>query len=877
MTESLLDKISHSSHCSCITDKWKNGEVGEIVDIIGDGSYRFVDYAIEGDVIKKCYVSKEEELNCPIIATGIVGYWLHNRDKFTIKPLFESYYSLKMSQYEKEHENDNDAWNRDLKKEFALCYHIPTEKKAIHSSEAIFKFLKEEDVQKIRNITKNYLLFIRFKRKILYPPQYASNRVIEDTFFSAYDNGGGAYECVNWLRIEYDLPYMENHWGSGKTEKSQLCGRWKVWHEVDAPAYIQEGFEDFDEKVLMYSNGGMMDEINENLKICQTQEDRIRYIISLLQPFKSFADAFYPNTRINERKKEIEQEKKWRADYEIMPKDTKDQRTGELVQPQRQIEAIDKSIERYQKDIEYWKGIQDRFYWFAQHGLTGEFTKEENSDMCTYLGHWWSLMITFSRRLAALALIYGIKLMDIQEKCGIYLNWHFIISDYVDEKFILSPEHARKLLDEIDSKNANIDKGNNTDKEEQDDNTQILMEHFDNPNLDYYLSKKHWNYRVNCLLYKFLLVFYEGHEVADFLNPSRDRMLEPNPDYSKLYGIFFNEAYALCRNVITDEIPETKLSIYQKKVSTWKFRLLKGINLVPNAIDSIEGYHMLCMAFSILSLLEKKTESTKRFISHLCVFDNEVYYIYKHHFKDYCINYQILVFGLLHERKDLGNDYGYDDVDKVMKHDFVWYARLHDDYEKKCRINDAGETNNSVSTPVYISYNWQSGELIAKQLCSSLDKATIKYAIDKEDCLYRKNIREFENQLGSADMIISVITDEYLKSSQCMRELALIYKKGMMDKRLFPIVNLANRDVTAFAQYRQYWIDELKKYDTIGNSPGNDGPILEVKQDINLIINEFSNIWEYIKNMNSPSWEILSQNDCKLIVDEILERINLRK
>lgn len=663
MTESLLDKIAHSSHCSCITDKWMNGEVGEIVDIIGDGSYRFVDYVIEGDVIRKRYFSKEEELNCPVIATGIVSYWLHNRDKFPIKSLFESYYSLKMSQYEKEHENDNDAWNRDFEKEFALRYHIPTEKKAIHSSEAIFEFLTEEDVQKIGNITKNYLQFIRFKRKMLYPPQYPSNRVIEDTFFSAYDTGG-AYECVDWFRKEYDLPYMGNHWRSGKTEKSQLCGSWKELHEVDVPAYIQEEYEDFDEKVLMYSNGGMMDEISENLKTCQTQEDKIRYIISLLQPFKSFADAFYPNTRINERKKAIEQDKKWRADYETMPEDTKNERTGEPVDPQRQIEALDKSIKRYQKDIEYWKFVQDRFYWFAQHGLTGEFTKEENCDMCTYLGHWWSLMITFSKRLAALALTYGIKLMDIQQECGIYLNWHFTITDYVDEKFVLSLEHARKLLEEIDSKNTNIkvNKRSNTDKEAQNINIQTIIKH-----------------------------------------------------------------------------------------------------------------------------------------------------------------------------------------------------------------------NNIVSTPVYISYNWYSGKLIAEQLCSVLDKTTIKYVIDKKNCPYRKDIREFENQLGSADMIITIITNEYLKSIQCMREFALISKKGMMNKRLFPIIDLENRDVTVFAGYRQYWIDELKKYDTIDNSPGNDGPILEVKRDIDLIINEFSNIWGYIKNMNSPSWEILSQNGCKLIIDEILERTNQKK
>jgi len=60
-------------------------------------------------------------------------------------------------------------------------------------------------------------------------------------------------------------------------------------------------------------------------------------------------------------------------------------------------------------------------------------------------------MITFSRRLAAVVLTYGIKLMDIQEQCGTYLNWRFMITDYVDHKFVTSIDHARKLIADIES------------------------------------------------------------------------------------------------------------------------------------------------------------------------------------------------------------------------------------------------------------------------------------------------------------------------------------------------------------------------------------------------------------------------------------------
>ena len=324
--------------------------------------------------------------------------------------------------------------------------------------------MTDSDIITINNISKNYLKFARAKRKQLYPLKLLPNRIIEDTFFAVYNNGG-AKECIDWFRIEYDLPHMGPHWYTDKSPKDVLIGRRKEWHEIGAPSYILEEFEDFDDGVLMCSDGGMMDEINENLKNSATIEDRVRYIISLLQPFKNFADAFYPYERIDERKRAIEQEKKWKEDYEKMSDDLIDDNTGKRIDPQSQIEAINKSIIKYQKDIEYWRYVGDRFYWFAQHGLTGNFQDEENQEMCRCLGHWWYLMITFSRCLAALALTYGIKLMDVQKKCEIYLNWHFNITDYEDNKYITSIEHARKLLSDIEQKGQEKGSGQKDSKE----------------------------------------------------------------------------------------------------------------------------------------------------------------------------------------------------------------------------------------------------------------------------------------------------------------------------------------------------------------------------------------------------------------------------
>ena len=47
MVNSLLDKISRSAKDGVIT-KWYNGKIGEIVDLQGNGVYRFIDYETHG-------------------------------------------------------------------------------------------------------------------------------------------------------------------------------------------------------------------------------------------------------------------------------------------------------------------------------------------------------------------------------------------------------------------------------------------------------------------------------------------------------------------------------------------------------------------------------------------------------------------------------------------------------------------------------------------------------------------------------------------------------------------------------------------------------------------------------------------------------------
>lgn len=707
MTDTLLNKISKFSNDTIISDAWLTGQTGEIVDLKGDCIFRFVDYDTEGELRIK-HTTEESQLSCPIVACGLVGYWLHKKDSEGTKAIFDGYYELCLKNYEKAHECDDDAWERDFKKEFVCRHHVPTEKKWIKASEALFLYITESDQKKVKSIMANYLKYARSKRKQLYPPNHPTNRIIEDTFLDAYRVGGPANECMSWMRTEYNLPYQWPHWSKdNKTAKDLLSGRWKERHDKIIPEYIAEEYEDFDDRVLKYTNGGLMEEIDENLKNFQTQEDRIRYIISLLQPFKEFADAFDAKARIDERKRGIKEHEKWIKDWESMPDDAVDERTGEPIRPKDQIAACVESIEEYKKDIEYWKKVQQDFYWFAQHGLgAGDYRvypQEVNDDMCKYLGGWWECMIFFARRLAALALTYGIKLMDVQERCEIYLMWHFMITDYVDEKYITSIEHARNLLDEIDAKKpknepnskvepSEIAKSKRADNissekveapQKKDSDFELLKTWQNNSSLDYYLSEEHWNYHVNTLLYKNLLVFHEGKELGAFLDVSGDSFTQPIKDYTPLYGNLFNEAYRLSNIVLTTPVPQTKVAWFANQAATWKFRDLKDedgnpYEIAPNVIDLIESYHILGMVNAILTFSNVQKDTVNEFLIALSVYnDNGMYFCGNtHRFEPYNEVYEAFILANIVNGTMLHPEYDHKNRDKYLRHNIPWYEHL---------------------------------------------------------------------------------------------------------------------------------------------------------------------------------------------------------
>lgn len=419
MIDSCFDFISKNLTCT-ICDRWSNGSLGKIVDIKNDGNYRFVDYTTDAEGrVKKAHLTEEDEMRCPIVATGFVAFWLRNREK-PVKSLFEEYYGTQLTAYIQAHQCDPDAWNRDLKKEFAMLRHILSECRAMNISKAIFPFLTKRDVSHISSLNSNYLSFVRKRRKELYPPSYPQENTMAEIFLKPFRKGGVALRCLQWVEQTYDLDAVA-YCGDDRETDEKLNEVLAYMREDIIRQWRMSGYDEFNDRSRKICSSELKEEIKENLKALATEEERLRYIKSLIRPFKNFTSSFTMQPLIEQHEACIAEREEERKEWEQRDDMVVDPETGKLISKALRMASIDSSIQISLKIIEYSKEVERRFNQMVQHGLSQEFSEDEDPEMCTILGTCWGLMDALFLSLAHETFLRDISLNEVKKECGVYV------------------------------------------------------------------------------------------------------------------------------------------------------------------------------------------------------------------------------------------------------------------------------------------------------------------------------------------------------------------------------------------------------------------------------------------------------------------------
>lgn len=156
--------------------KWANGSRGCITSFEDkDNSWRkdFPDYEERDELrfvefntaVWGIDVSREEFVKFPIVAAGIIGYWIKqwNQNKRNISDIFNSYYDRKLNEYiNRQQCHRIDAWDKkEIENEFVSKVHLKEELANIEISQAIMPYLVKKDQDCINQLVEEYLKWLK--------------------------------------------------------------------------------------------------------------------------------------------------------------------------------------------------------------------------------------------------------------------------------------------------------------------------------------------------------------------------------------------------------------------------------------------------------------------------------------------------------------------------------------------------------------------------------------------------------------------------------------------------------------------------------------------------------------------------------------------
>lgn len=158
-------------------------------------------------------------------------------------------------------------------------------------------------------------------------------------------------------------------------------------------------------------------------------------------------------------------------------------------------------------------------------------------------------------------------------------------------------------------------------------------------------------------------------------------------------------------------------------------------------------------------------------------------------------------------------------------------------------------------TNIFLSYCWKDDE-IANDIYDYF-KGThgVELHRDKINIEAWNSIKEYMQSIENMDYTILVISDEYLKSPNCMYEVLEVIKDVQYRDKIFPVVvEKKIYSMEGIVYYIKYWKNEYEKANGLlnGLSPVEMGPLGKKVKRCEDIKNSIADFLDVISDMNNP-------------------------
>ncbi len=188
----------------------------------------------------------------------------------------------------------------------------------------------------------------------------------------------------------------------------------------------------------------------------------------------------------------------------------------------------------------------------------------------------------------------------------------------------------------------------------------------------------------------------------------------------------------------------------------------------------------------------------------------------------------------------------------------------------------------SENKQIFISYNWNDSEII-----NEIDNYFLSIGLplirDKKELQYKSSIKEFMKKVRKTDYVLMVISDSFIKSSNCMFEVLELVKEDNYKDKLLQIL-LPNAKIfnpLDKLKYIKYWDNKYKelekKTENIETVYG--GVLIKELKHIANIKGSIGEFLEFLSEENCISFEKLKSNNYKQITDFVgykREKVNKR-
>ncbi|MCC5651729.1 leucine-rich repeat domain-containing protein [Nostoc sp. XA013] len=192
----------------------------------------------------------------------------------------------------------------------------------------------------------------------------------------------------------------------------------------------------------------------------------------------------------------------------------------------------------------------------------------------------------------------------------------------------------------------------------------------------------------------------------------------------------------------------------------------------------------------------------------------------------------------------------------------------------KHRLKDSNQKE------VFISYTWrdQQSKPLVEKIEQAFQAKGIKIIRDINAIGYKERFKEFMQRLSRGTCVILVISDQYLKSENCMYELVEIAKDKDFYKRIFPII-LADADIFKSIErvkYIKYWEEEIEELNKAMKEVMADN-LQGIREDIDQyreIRNMIAKLTDLLRDMNTLTPDIHSESEFESLLNAIAVRLD---